>query len=178
MLPINLLTTSSVIVRRSVLARAGEFDTQLFGPEDYDLWLRCRGVAEGGILERPLTGYRDTPASVGKQAETMHRGLLRIHEKVAAAGVWAGRPLFRRMCRAHVDYTTAYLCHAGGRPGQAVRLLARSLWTYPFLIRPPRVKYPWTRVRLLARVVVACLGDFTRTGRSRTAAVVPNIGAS
>ena len=47
MLVFNPLTTSSVVVRRAVLDRAGAFDTELFGPEDYDLWLRCANRRRG-----------------------------------------------------------------------------------------------------------------------------------
>jgi glycosyltransferase involved in cell wall biosynthesis len=158
LLPVNPLTTSSVVVRRVVLDRAGEFDTELFGPEDYDLWLRCSRLAGVGILKQSLTGYRDTPASVGKQAETMHRGLLRIHAKLAAAGVWTGCPWFRRKCAAHVAYTTAYMYYAGGRPKRAVQLLLGSLGTYPIPLRPPEVRYRWARLRLLARAAGACVG--------------------
>ena len=41
----NRITTSSVLVRRSVLQQVGEFDTGLYGPEDYDLWLRIAEMA-------------------------------------------------------------------------------------------------------------------------------------
>jgi hypothetical protein len=151
-----------VIVRRSVLDRAGEFDPELFGPEDYDLWLRCSRLTGVGILKQPLTGYRDTPASVGKQAETMYRGLTRIHAKLAAAGAWTGCPWFRRKCTAHVAYTTAYMYYAGRRPGRAAQLLLRSFATYPIPLRPPDVRCRWARLRLFARATGACVGAIAR----------------
>jgi hypothetical protein len=58
--------------------RAGPFDPELFGPEDYDLWLRC--AAGGCDIQRQLTGYRDTASGLGKQAETM-RWLLRFMKR-------------------------------------------------------------------------------------------------
>ncbi len=167
MLPANPITTSSVLVRREVLDRAGEFDRNLFGPEDYDLWLRCSRVAGVGVLDQPLTGYRDVPASLGKQAETMYKGLVRIHQKLGAAGVWAGRPWFRRKCKAHVEYTTAYLHYAGGRPVRAAGLMIRSLWTYPAPMRPPTVRFPWARVRLLVRSLVSAAPRLIRPHRPR-----------
>ncbi|MEX2027012.1 MAG: glycosyltransferase, partial [Pirellulaceae bacterium] len=62
----NPLTTSSIIVRRSILAQAGRFDTELHGPEDFDLWLRCARIASVAVLRKPLAGYRDTAGSLGK----------------------------------------------------------------------------------------------------------------
>lgn len=163
MLPNNPITTSSVLVRRAVLDRAGEFDRQLFGPEDYDLWLRCSRVAGVGILGCQLTGYREVAGSVGKQADTMHAGLVRIHAKLGEAGAWAGRPWFRRKCQAHAEFTTAYLHHASGRPARAATLLVRSLCTYPAPLQPPDVKYRFARLRLLARSLGAAVSRSLRT---------------
>lgn len=148
----NPLITSSVVVRREVLAAAGHFDTALFGPEDYDLWIRCTRLAKTAILRQPLVGYRDTAGSVGKQAETMQRGLARIHAKLDAAGQWPSRRL-RQKCKAHADYTSGYLYLAGNRPAEAVRLVARSLWSWPLPMSPTEVRYRWGRVRLLVRAL-------------------------
>ena len=146
----NTLTTSSIMVRRSVLEQAGRFDTDLFGPEDYDLWLRCSRLAPAAVLRQPLTGYRDTSGSVGKQADTMRRGLLRIHEKLDADAAWPSAAL-RRKCRAHLDYSTGYLYFAAGRSATAVRLLAQSLIAYPLPMSSSEVRYRFGRFRLLAR---------------------------
>ena len=149
MLLTNRIATSSVVVRKTVLDRIGAFDTELFGPEDYDLWLRAGQVSAAGVLTEPLTGYRDTPGSLGKQADTMRRGLVRIHAKLDAAGVWGGRWWFRRKCRAHMDYTTAYMYHAGNRRWRAAGLLAASLLKDPAVMWPPDVRYRFARLRLL-----------------------------
>ena len=150
LLVLNSLATSSIVVRRTVLDQAGPFDTELFGPEDYDLWLRCTRLAKAAMLDEALTGYRDTSGSLGKQAETMRRGLLRIHAKLDAAGAWPSRWL-RRKCRAHIDYTTGYMYFAAGQPRRAAGLLAQSLIRYPLPMRPTEVRYRWARLKLLAR---------------------------
>jgi glycosyltransferase involved in cell wall biosynthesis len=158
LLVFNSLATSSIIVRRAVLDQAGRFDSDLFGPEDYDLWLRCARIARAAVLEEPLTGYRDTSGSVGKQADSMRQGLLRIHAKLDAAGAWPSRWL-RRKCRAHIDYTTGFMYLAAGKPGRATQLIAHSLATFPLPMRPAEVRYRWGRLRLLARSLWAsCLG--------------------
>ena len=159
MLLTNPIATSSVVIRRTVLDRVGGFDTVLFGPEDYDLWLRAARVSAAGVLREPLTGYRDTAGSLGKQADTMRRGLLRIHAKLDAAGVWGGR-WFRRKCRSHVDYTTGYMYYAGGRRWRAAGLLVRSLLTYPAPMWPPDVRYKFARLRLLLAALRPRRGGF------------------
>jgi glycosyltransferase involved in cell wall biosynthesis len=64
MLISNLLATSSIVVRRSVLDRAGRFDTELFGPEDYDLWLRAALFIRESNLVETLTRKRDSGGRV------------------------------------------------------------------------------------------------------------------
>lgn len=150
LLVFNPLATSSILVRREVIDRAGPFDTDLFGPEDYDLWIRCTRIAATAVLRMPLTGYRDTTGSLSKQAETMRRGLLRIHAKLDAAGVWPS-PWVRRKGRAHIDYSTGWMHLAGGQPTEAARLLMRSLVTYPLPMSAAEMPYVCGRARLLAR---------------------------
>jgi glycosyltransferase involved in cell wall biosynthesis len=161
----NVLATSSVLVRRSVLDRAGEFDRQLFGPEDYDLWLRCAQVSGVAVLDEPLTAYRDTYGSLGKQADTMRRGLLAIHAKLEVAGVWKGRWWLRRKSTAHIDYTTGFLMFAAGRSGSAARLLVSSLLRYPVPMSRAEVRYPCGRLRLLLRAAIGSCHSFL--GRRR-----------
>jgi glycosyltransferase involved in cell wall biosynthesis len=146
----NSLTTSSIVVRSSVMARVGRFDTELFGPEDYDLWLRCAQVSPVAVLRERLTGYRNTAGSLGKQAQTMREGLLRIHAKLDAANAWPSA-LLRRRCRAHLDYSTAYMYLAGGEPGRAASLMAQSLLGYPLPMSSAEVRYRFGRLRLLMR---------------------------
>jgi glycosyltransferase involved in cell wall biosynthesis len=150
MLLSNRLATSSIIVRRSVLDRAGRFDTELFGPEDYDLWLRVARLSQVAMLDEPLTGYRDCAGSLSKQAETMHRGLMRIHAKLDAAAAWPSG-WHRRKSRAHVDYSTGYMYLAAGCPTQAAAFLLRSLAGYPWPMGQSEMRYRWARVRLLVR---------------------------
>jgi glycosyltransferase involved in cell wall biosynthesis len=147
----NPIATSSVLIRRTVVDRIGRFDRELFGPEDYDFWLRAAQVSCVAILTQRLTGYRDTVGSLGKQAATMHRGLLRIHEKLSDAGVWGSRGWLRQKCEAHVEYTTGYLYYAGGLPKRAVSSLLRSFWKYPLPMHPPDVRCRFARTRLLIR---------------------------
>src|SRR5262245_22134264 len=71
----NYFTTSSVMVRRSILEQAGPFDTTLQGPEDYDLWLRIAELGPVANLPLPLTGYRAVSGSLSRQAARMERDM-------------------------------------------------------------------------------------------------------
>lgn len=169
LLVFNSLATSSIIVRRKVLAQAGEFDPALSGPEDYDLWIRCTQVASTMMLRQPLTGYRNTAGSLSKQAETMRRGLLHIHDKLDAAAAWPNSWL-RRKSRAHLDYTTGFMYFAAGQPVRAASLLAQSLWKYPLPMSPTEMRYRWARLRLLARSTWQGCSGLVRRDSARTAA--------
>src|SRR5206468_1834893 len=99
----NHVGMSSVVVRRSVLDRAGPFDTQLQGPEDRDLWLRVAAVAALANVELPLTGYRQVEGSVSKQAARCEAGMRAILGKLEASGSLRGRPLLRRKAYSYVN---------------------------------------------------------------------------
>src|SRR5262249_6362913 len=105
----NYLATSSVVVRREVLDRAGAFDTQMQGPEDRDLWLRVAELAPIANLDHPLMGYRDVPGSVSKQARTCEASMLRIIRKLDRRKSWRGRWLLRRKATSFVHHTCSEL---------------------------------------------------------------------
>ena len=58
--------TSSVLVRRELLARAGGFDDTLRIGEDWDLWLRLSRLTPILRVPRPLALYRMHPHSITK----------------------------------------------------------------------------------------------------------------
>jgi len=154
----NYLFTSSIVVRRSALTRAGRFDPTIQGPEDRDLWLR---VAEGGPianLELPLTGYRDVPGSVSKQAERCEAGMLRILHKLDARGVWRGRWLLRRKSYSYVYHSCAHVHSAAGSHRRALACSWLSLGWYPFPYRRQEVKCRGERPKRLLVNLARVLG--------------------
>lgn len=145
----NRLVTSSVVLRRSALAQAGEFDTALQGPEDHDLWLR---IAETGVvatLNLPLTGYRQVEGSLSRQATTMRAGMRQILRKLDQRRAWAGNHWLRRKAYGYCDYSCAYMAGAAGLPAQALGDVARSLLWYPLPYGKSEVRFPLARLRLL-----------------------------
>jgi glycosyltransferase involved in cell wall biosynthesis len=154
----NVFVTSSVLVRRAVLERVGEFDTRLQGPEDHDLWLRVAEVAPAANLDLPLTGYRDIPGSLSKQARRMEEGMLRIIAKLGERGAWRGRPWLRRKAYSMVYHQSAYMYGQAGAHGVAVGRSLRSLACYPWPYRAGECKAAFERPKWLIRSLLNLLG--------------------
>lgn len=146
----NAFCTSTVLVRTAVIRAAGEFDTSLQGPEDYDLWLRVAAAAVVANLDLRLTGYRlATPNSLSKNAERMEHGLERILAKQEQAGAFRGRPLLRRRAWGYFRYNCGHMHREAGRRWSAVGRTALSLLGYPLPFSRDEVRYPFGRVRLM-----------------------------
>lgn len=54
----------SVILRKSVLATVGNYDSSVGHLEDYDLWIRISHVAKVANIEQPLYQWRKTEGSI------------------------------------------------------------------------------------------------------------------
>ncbi len=154
----NYFTTSSVLVRRSVLQQVGFFDTSLQGPEDYDRWLH---VAEWGPVANlmvPLTGYRDMGGSLSKQAARMQAGMQRILGKQDERRVWRGRRGLRRKAYSYCNYSCAYMHSTAGNQWTALGQALKSFAWYPLAYRRNEVRMRLARPKLLASIVLRILG--------------------
>jgi len=74
--------TSSIMVRRSVLNE----ESILFDPsqpigEDIDLWFRLAARCEVSYIDRPLSNYRQHPASVTRNLERLAAGFIFAHSR-------------------------------------------------------------------------------------------------
>jgi glycosyltransferase involved in cell wall biosynthesis len=145
----NPLTTSSVIIRRSLQQDLGDFDIRQFGTEDYDLWLRAIRSAKIARLEMPLTGYRTaTPGSLSKNAARMEAGMRIIQGKLDEAKVFQGRGPLRRKMKAYHRYTWAYMHYQAGNFRIALWHILVSLLNYPFSYSREEVRYRAGRIKL------------------------------
>jgi len=145
----NHLVTSSIIVCRTALAKTGDFDTALQGPEDHDLWLRLAEMGTVATLDLPLTGYRQVQGSLSRQATTMRAGMRQILRKLDQRNAWAGRRWLRRKAYGYCDYSCAYMAGAAGLPGRAFGDVARSMLWYPLPYAKSEVRFPLARLRML-----------------------------
>ena len=136
----NYLTTSSVLVRRALLAKAGSFDRALQYGEDRDLWLRVAEAAPVANLELPLTGYRDVAGSLSKQAQRCEPCMLRLLQKLDERKLWRGRRWLRRKAYGYAYHSCAYVHSAAGGYGRSLACSLKSLAWYPFPYRSGEVK--------------------------------------
>lgn len=74
--------TSTVMLRRDVLAEVGEFDTSLPSRQDYDLWLRITEHYEVDYVDEVLVDKREQPDSISKDFNSRIEGDLAVFEKV------------------------------------------------------------------------------------------------
>ena len=149
----NYFMTSSVMARREILDEVGGFDTQFFGPEDYDMWLRLTTRAASGTLQAPLAYHRDVEGGVQDNAERMRTMACRVLDKADKA--WPDRITWsmRRQARSLQDQSAAWLHSIQGRRGRSVVRMLQSVAQWPLPMPPGVLGYRLGRVRLAARIV-------------------------
>jgi glycosyltransferase involved in cell wall biosynthesis len=144
---------SSAMIRKSCLDAVGLFDTDLRSVEDRDMWIRVGAGHVVGVIEEPLTWYRQTPGSMSRHPERMESNERRVLDKAFALPSLRRRRVLRRRSFGLASATAAYLYHTARRPTAALRRLARSFAEWPLPYRVPDVKYPFARLRLGAAIL-------------------------
>jgi len=66
LLVFNFIATLTVMVKSNILKEIGGFDIQLFGPEDWDLWIKVSQKGEIGYANENLALYREHNAGISK----------------------------------------------------------------------------------------------------------------
>lgn len=145
----NYLATSSVLVRRSILVQAGEFDCRMAVAEDRDVWLRLAEIAPVANLNIPLVGYRVVPGSASRQADRAHESMLLLLQKLDERDAWRGDRLLRRKAYSYVFFTSAINFRGDGWSAKALVMAMRSLTWYPWPYRREEVIMPWARPKTL-----------------------------
>jgi teichuronic acid biosynthesis glycosyltransferase TuaG len=91
----NFVITSSVLVRRELINRAGGFneDPRLRVGEDYDLWLRLAAITDFCYIDEELLLYEHSIASLSRTNPTreQRRGLARIFSRAATRALIRGQ---------------------------------------------------------------------------------------
>jgi glycosyltransferase involved in cell wall biosynthesis len=79
----NYVLTSTIVVRRDLLLRAGLFDPALRQREDHELLLRMILLTRGAVVERPLVMYRhNSPNSLTDEGIEMLRARSLIADRI------------------------------------------------------------------------------------------------
>jgi glycosyltransferase involved in cell wall biosynthesis len=66
LLVFNFIATLTVMVKSDVLKATGGFDTELFGPEDWDLWIKISQKGDIGYIKENLAMYREHEGGISK----------------------------------------------------------------------------------------------------------------
>ena len=106
---------SAVLAHRTLLDRAGPFDTRLHNTEDWDLWVRLSRLATPRWVPAPMVGYRVHGGGSSLVTRQIVRGAREIECRY-------GGPLDRVTLYRHLGRLAA----RGGRRGEAIRWYART----------------------------------------------------
>lgn len=66
LLVFNSIATLTVMVKSDVLKATSGFDTELFGPEDWDLWIKISQKGDIGYIKENLAMYREHEGGISK----------------------------------------------------------------------------------------------------------------
>ena len=98
----NFITTSSVMMRRSLFQQLGGFDVTLTGTEDWDLWLRAGAHHDIGFCPEPLVQYRLHAGSLSRNFARVNRERLQLIARMLTTprgrtiSGWARRRIWAR----------------------------------------------------------------------------------
>jgi glycosyltransferase involved in cell wall biosynthesis len=128
---INLVSTSSVLAKRSAVIEVGAFDEKLAACEDWELWVRLRARYLFTSCNEPLTFYRILPNSSSQNLRKHLETIPRLRDGAMLAGLtgfdrWSTE---RRLWAAQL-YGGALIDRTAGG-GQVLSLLGRSITNWP-----------------------------------------------
>lgn len=119
----QITSPGQVLMRRAAFEAVGGFDRELWGTDDWDLWLRLLARHLGGMCARPTLAYRLHAANASRQGGRMRqnaRAVVRRHVKPLPAELRT--PLKALIARHQREYLA-------GPAAQALRgALARRDW--------------------------------------------------
>lgn len=120
-----------MLMRRSLIERAGLFDVKLCGAEDYDYWIRMARVAPAVFIDPPVSRYRVVDDGLSGAWQARYERFYETAIQVISTHMQAYPSLTIRkaMGVSLADY--AFFCLAAGREAEAKALSLRSLRAYP-----------------------------------------------
>jgi glycosyltransferase involved in cell wall biosynthesis len=128
----NILATSAVSVKRSLLLHAGLFDPSLPNNQDYDLWLRLSKKCRPLYLTNVLTLYRPREGSQSTNHLRRLTCMLRIGDKYSSdlngRVRWPAYERRRFLCRAYLSSAKSLLLSSNLRAGTRLAMKAAAAW--------------------------------------------------
>lgn len=134
----NCLSTSAVVLRRSLLDRVGFFDESrnIVTAEDYDLWLRvARASARIGFLKEVLGQYRIHGGNQSHGALRNMDAVMAVFQKHCGDLVDSVSVLRKRRREAIIFYSGARSLQDSKQFNQAWEYFIRAIKYYPWIPR-------------------------------------------
>lgn len=146
----NPVATSTVMVRKSVIAEVGGFDERFRGPEDYDLWMRIAAKHEVVKIEEPLARYREVAGSLSMDDRKFLPQVMGVLEKAfGVGGVFQSLPHWRKAAESNQYWSASWMAFS-----RSARSRAIVLWTKAYRLNRQSVKKADRKwLRLLLRYV-------------------------
>ena len=69
----NMITTSSIVIKKEIFEEFDGFNSELPSCEDWDLWLRCAEKYPIGCCPEPLVKYRVHPGGISRNYVRMNK---------------------------------------------------------------------------------------------------------
>ncbi|HYM80228.1 MAG TPA: glycosyltransferase family A protein [Candidatus Limnocylindria bacterium] len=131
LLEVNFILTSSVVVRRDLLAATGGFDAKLSHAEDVDLWIRLARRAPATASRRSLVRYQHREGGLTRQLESRLLGDVALFGRLAGDRELA--PPLRRRARHRASLAHFKLGFAALRAGRGreARRAFGAAWLFP-----------------------------------------------
>lgn len=172
----NQYCPASAVLRRSVFATCGGFDTSLTSTEDREMWLRVASRYEVRMLDKDLVFLRNHGASMSKNADRMKANMLRVLRKCRLAQVM---PQSRRAgwakAYSYNHFHMAWMYYDEGRALKGIGELLKSWCYWPFFGNPRRYNDPVLfRLRALRRFCLTLLTGGTPAVPSAGGSVKPD----
>jgi glycosyltransferase involved in cell wall biosynthesis len=129
----NCVATSSMVMRRELIERAGLFNVSLRGCEDYDYWIRLARLAPAVFIDPPVSRYRVLDDGLSGAWEARYERFYdtAVQVIIAHMAAYPSVTVRKAMGASLADY--AFFCLAAGRGADARALSARSLAACPTL---------------------------------------------
>jgi GT2 family glycosyltransferase len=127
------IASGTALMRRAAIERAGGFDPETAGTDDWDLWLRM--AAQGGTFycnSEPLAEYREHSANTSRNLDLMVRSTFRTLDKFySMPHVPQGALPWRARAYAHRHAWAAINLYSAGSARQARHHIVRAAHLRP-----------------------------------------------
>ncbi|GAB4459308.1 MAG: hypothetical protein OHK0029_21720 [Armatimonadaceae bacterium] len=153
----RIASAGQTMIRTDIAREIGGFDTTLFGPEDWDFWLRLATQGTFHYEHKLALKYRLQAKSVSRNIQRMHENRVRVVQKQENSPAAVADPEARTFLQRHRDIATtqnnvritnltyvrtlqyAVRYKESGQTGKALQILLQGIKEAPWMLRMPEI---------------------------------------